>query len=127
VHGLPDGGRGIVHGNLPRDEVSAVGQLPTEPLLMGVEDAAQHQFAAGVDEFDDHRVGSFAVQCSKFKEFVMREGILMNCLPSRRHAAVLGQPFQFCPFRSGNIGARGPLSRLADPYQRNGRIDLGIM
>ena len=28
--------------------------MPAEPLLVRVEDAAQHEFAAGVDEFDGH-------------------------------------------------------------------------
>jgi hypothetical protein len=29
--------------------------LAAEPLLVGIEHAPQHQFAAGIDEFDNHR------------------------------------------------------------------------
>jgi len=31
-----------------------VGQLAAEPLLVRVQDAAQEEFGAGVDDFDDH-------------------------------------------------------------------------
>jgi hypothetical protein len=34
--------------------VAKIGKLTAEPLLMRVEHPAQHQFAAGVDEFDPH-------------------------------------------------------------------------
>jgi hypothetical protein len=39
---------------LARDDQSEIGQLTGKPLLMRVQNAAQHQFAAGIDEFDFH-------------------------------------------------------------------------
>ncbi len=50
-----NGGRGIVHGHLAIDHVTAVRQLAAQPLLVGIQHPAQHQFAAGVDQFDAHR------------------------------------------------------------------------
>jgi hypothetical protein len=32
--------------------VAKIGQLAAEPVLMGVRDAAQHQFAAGVNDLN---------------------------------------------------------------------------
>jgi hypothetical protein len=54
VHRLADGRTGIVHGDLARDDVAALGQLGAKPLLVRVQDLAQHQFGAGVNELDMH-------------------------------------------------------------------------
>ena len=54
THGLLDIRTRVRHGDLPADGVAEVGQAAAKPLLMGVEDAAQQEFTAGVDEFDDH-------------------------------------------------------------------------
>ena len=53
--GLLDVAAGIRHRDLPGDDVAQVRQLAAEPLLVGIEHAPQHQLAAGVDEFDNHR------------------------------------------------------------------------
>jgi hypothetical protein len=58
AHGLLDLAAGIGHGDLPRDNVAEVGEAPAKPLLVRVQDAAQHQFAAGIHEFNIH-LGSF--------------------------------------------------------------------
>ena len=58
---LLDGRARIVDGTLARDGIAEIGQLPAEPGLMGIEHKAQHQLAAGVDQFDVHSAGSLAV------------------------------------------------------------------
>jgi hypothetical protein len=40
--------------HLSRDDVAEVGEPAAKPLLVRVQDAAQHEFAAGVDEFNVH-------------------------------------------------------------------------
>jgi len=54
---LGDVAAGVGHGGLAGDHQAEVGELAGEPLGMGVEGAAQHQFAAGVDELDVHARG----------------------------------------------------------------------
>jgi len=44
----------VRHGDLPGHDPAQVGQLAAKPLLMRIEHAAQHEFAAGIDEFDNH-------------------------------------------------------------------------
>ena len=52
--GLADSDRGVGHGDLAGDGEAGIGKAATEPLLMGVQDAAQHQLGAGIDDFDLH-------------------------------------------------------------------------
>ena len=52
--GVLDGAAFIGDGHLALDEVAAIGELAAEPLLVGIEDAAEHQLGAGVDDFDVH-------------------------------------------------------------------------
>ena len=52
ANGLLDGGAFIGDGDLAGDSVTGVGELAAEPLLMRVEDEAEHQFAAGIDDFN---------------------------------------------------------------------------
>jgi hypothetical protein len=52
LHGLLDGGGGVGHGNLARDDQSERGELLAQPLLVRVEDSAQHKFRARIDDFD---------------------------------------------------------------------------
>ena len=50
--------RGFVrNGGLTGHGVAKIGELAAEPLLVGVEHAAQHQLAAGVDDFNLHAAG----------------------------------------------------------------------
>ena len=53
-----DGGLDVVrrvrHGHLAGHDVTEISQAAAKPLLVRVEHAAEHQFAAGVDEFDVH-------------------------------------------------------------------------
>jgi hypothetical protein len=44
----------VGHGHLALHGIPGVGKLPTEPLLMGIEHPAKHEFAAGVDDLDVH-------------------------------------------------------------------------
>lgn len=41
-------------GSLPGESVAEGGELAGDPLGVGVEDGAQHEFAAGINELDDH-------------------------------------------------------------------------
>ena len=59
-HRLLNGRRAIINSHLAADHIATVCQLAANPLLMGVEDAAQHQFASGVNEFDLHNENSMA-------------------------------------------------------------------
>ena len=52
--GLLDGGAGVGNGDLTGDFVGGISELSTEPLVMGVENQPEHEFAAGIDDFDDH-------------------------------------------------------------------------
>ena len=52
--GLLDVTARIRHRDLPGDDVAEVGEPAAEPLLVRVEDAPEHQLAAGVDDFDVH-------------------------------------------------------------------------
>jgi hypothetical protein len=45
---------GIGHRHLALHGVTGVGQLTTNPLLMGIQDPAEHEFAAGGDDLDVH-------------------------------------------------------------------------
>ena len=47
----------IADSELAADDVSAIGELAAEPLLVRVEDEPEHEFAAGVDDFNDHERG----------------------------------------------------------------------
>ena len=51
---LLDIGGGIGNCNLARNNIAQIRQLPAEPLLMRIQHPAQHQLAAGIDEFDVH-------------------------------------------------------------------------
>jgi hypothetical protein len=44
----------IGNGHLPRHAVAEISEPAAQPLLIRVQDAAQHEFAAGVDNFDAH-------------------------------------------------------------------------
>ena len=46
--------RRVRHGHLAGHDITQVSQAAAKPLLVRVEHAAEHQFAAGVDEFDVH-------------------------------------------------------------------------
>ena len=54
THGLFDVAAGIGYGNLAGHDISQIGQAAAEPLLVGVENAPEHQLATGIDEFDVH-------------------------------------------------------------------------
>ncbi|MDB6124925.1 MAG: hypothetical protein JWQ71_3918 [Pedosphaera sp.] len=69
--GFTDGGlngvAGISNGNLAGGGVAGVGELAADPLLMGVEDEAEHQLAAGVDYFDIQCKGTMPAWGRRFK------------------------------------------------------------
>ncbi len=44
----------VSHGDLTRHDVTEVREPPAEPLLMRIEHATEHEFAARVDKFDIH-------------------------------------------------------------------------
>ena len=48
--------RSVVNGNLASDDVTAFRKFTAKPLLVRIEDVAEHQLAAGVDNFDIHSV-----------------------------------------------------------------------
>ena len=54
AHGLLDFVSRVRDRHLSRDDVAEVRQPAAEPLLMRVQHASQHQFAAGVDDFNVH-------------------------------------------------------------------------
>ena len=49
-----DGVAGVGHGLLMSERVARAGELLGEPMVMGVENAPEKEFAAGVDEFHAH-------------------------------------------------------------------------
>lgn len=44
----------IADRHLAANGVAAIRELAAEPLLVGVENEPEHEFAAGVDDFNDH-------------------------------------------------------------------------
>ena len=62
----------IGNRKLTIDHKSEMGQLAAKPLLMRIQNSAQHQFAAGVNDFDFHGGFTFAVRArtakSKFSQ-----------------------------------------------------------
>ncbi|MCZ7641197.1 MAG: hypothetical protein M5U12_37195 [Verrucomicrobia bacterium] len=58
THGLLNGGRAIRDGHLALDHVAGIGKLAAEPLLVGVQDAAQHQFAPRIEDLEVQGGGS---------------------------------------------------------------------
>ena len=55
VDRLADSFGAVRGGDLPGHEIAAVGELPAEPLLVGIQHSAQQQFRARVDNFDIQR------------------------------------------------------------------------
>ena len=55
AHRLLDVVRSVRHGHLARDDGAAIGEAAADPLLVRVQNAAEQQFAAGVDEFNVHK------------------------------------------------------------------------
>ena len=68
-------GAGVGDRDLPRHPIAVVGELAANPLLMRVEHVAQHQFAAGVDEFDVHAEQSVLFPVSGFKAGIARAAV----------------------------------------------------
>jgi len=46
--------RRVRHGHLACHDITEIREVAAEPLLVRVQHAAQHQFAAGVEKFDVH-------------------------------------------------------------------------
>ena len=46
--------RRVRHGHLAGHDITEIGEAAAEPLLVRVEHATEHQFAAGVEQFDVH-------------------------------------------------------------------------
>ena len=54
AHGVLDSAAGVRDCYLPRNDVTKIREPATKPLLVRVQDATQHQFTAGIDDFDIH-------------------------------------------------------------------------
>jgi hypothetical protein len=65
-------GRRVRHGNLARYKVTEIREVAAEPLLVRVQHASKHQFAAGVEQFDVHEEVSAPGRCVAIFAFGVR-------------------------------------------------------
>ena len=113
--GLLNGRGGVGNRNLTLHGVTGVGQLPANPLLMGIQDSTQHELAAGGDDLDVHW-GHVIADPARFQvEKWRRSGSPGSLSPGRAALklawSAVGYVFRSSPMKV-DLGIWDRLSRL---------------
>jgi hypothetical protein len=61
IHSRYNGRARVVNGKLSSHQIPMIRQLPAKPLLVSIKDPADHQFCAGINDFDVHFQGGRGV------------------------------------------------------------------